>query len=157
MKNPRGYTWQDALIAASLVLALMLLIVVLTNPGIRLGHANDSKRTEDIRDLTEIILELQLIQPEAFANIVGTAAAGRIMIGSGNSCAGSFGSLCPDEVLRDSCFDLTEFSDEKIPVDPLDIYSGLQTGYYLLFENNVLEIGACNPETQAEVVLRQNF
>ena len=70
------------------------------------------------------------------------------MIGIGDSCEGSFGTLCPDEVLRNTCLDLSLYTDQELPIDPRS---------YLLFENNTLEIGACNPESQPEVVLRNEF
>lgn len=157
MKNPRGYTWQDLLLAGGLILVIGGFIVFLANPALRFGNARDDRRVEDVRDLMQIVLGLEVENPEAFAAILGPSASGRTMIGTSNDCSGSFEPLCPDDILRDKCLDLSLYTEEYVPIDLNPEFSSELTGYYIQFENNTLEIGACMPESRGEVVLRKQY
>lgn len=123
----------------------------------RLAVRNDEQRLRDVEDVMQILIEMRTNQPEWFAQIVGRAAAGQVMIGRGSDCAGDFGSACADPGLSDTCLDLTQpFSNymDSLLVDPdRDQFSIEQTGYYLLVSDGMLEVGACQSEAREEIKL----
>ena len=123
----------------------------------RLQIRNDEQRLRDVEDIMQILVEMRTNQPEWFSQIVGQVAAGQIMIGKGADCTGSFGSQCLDEGLKDACLDLTQqFSNymDSLLVDPDRSTYGIdQTGYYLRVNEQILEVGACNPKSRSDIVL----
>lgn len=162
MKNPRGYTWPDIFWSLAVVVFLSLAIALAMNPWRILGKENDEVRINDVRNLMEVMLEMQQVDSEAFAQVVGPAASGRTMIGSAQNCAGSYGPRCSDELLSDHCINLADFAVPKylseLPVDTAGKdFSPAKTGYYISFESGELEIGACNPQSQHDIVLSKNF
>ena len=123
----------------------------------RLQVRNDEQRLRDVEDIMQILVEMRTNQPEWFAQIVGQSAAGQIMIGRGGDCSGSFGTQCLNESLKDSCLDLTQpFSNymDSLLVDPdRSTYNINQTGYYLSVHDQILEVGACSPESREQIKL----
>ncbi|MFH1632018.1 MAG: hypothetical protein ABIA47_03320 [bacterium] len=162
MNTPNGYTKIDLIVAFAIFLIAAIVIVLIGNPGKLLKRQNDRVREEGTRDVMEIMLEMFYDDSESFAAMLGPAAAGRTMIGTGESCEGDFGSQCGDDVLRDSCLDLAEHAVpdyiNALPIDPRgSVYSADQTGYYLEFKDSTLYVGACNPEAREEIVLWNRF
>lgn len=156
MQNPQGSTTVDILAAIGIILAVTLVIVVFVNPVRELKREYDQQRVEDLRDLTEILLELRERDPHRFEEIVAGLGAERTMVGTADSCAGSYGIQCSDAVLNDKCIDLSvdaipDFVNE-LPVDPSGgIFSDERTGYYLSKLNDNLVIAACNPQLQSNI------
>ncbi len=162
MNNPHGYTYIEIIAAFALFGVLAFLIVMIANPVHQLRRANDDVRVDDVRDIMEIVLEMQVKDPASFAAIVGSVAAGKTMIGTNNSCEGSFGLRCPDDILQNNCIDLAEFAEpgyiDQVPIDPQDKFFDKRiTGYYISFEAGKLEIGACNPQSRHEIILTKQY
>lgn len=161
MKNPRGHTNIELITAAVVLLFVGFVIVMIKNPVLVLKQQHDLVRQDGVKDIMEILLEMEYRDPESFAKVLGPAAAGRSMIGSVDDCSGSYGSRCSAEVLRDDCIDLKKYTEgyiDQVPVDPLnDLFSEDLTGYYLSFENNALEVGACHPEARDEITLTKQY
>lgn len=155
---PHGYTYTEILIAVGLVLGTIVLIVAISNPIVKFRESRDELRQADVKDLLEVMLEMQYTDSESFSAIVGTIAGGRTMIGQGSICVGDYGTRCSGSDLRDYCVDLTELGAldyiAAVPVDPKDkIYNKNQTGYYMELVGQTLVIGACNPESREEIRL----
>lgn len=161
MKNPFGHTTIETITAGAVLLFLFFVIVMVKNPLLSLKKQHDLIREEGVKDIMEILLEMEVTNPESFAKVVGPAAAGKSMIGTAESCAGSYGSRCADDVLRNDCLDLQKYASgflEEVPIDPRDdIFSKEKTGYYISFESGALEIGACYPEARNEITLTKQY
>ncbi len=126
----------------------------------RLLVRNDEKRLADVEDIMQIIIEMRSTQPEWFAQTIGQAAAGQTMIGQGSDCSGDWGRRCAEQALKDSCLDLTRpFSNymDGLLVSPGSSYSIDHTGYYLIVRDQTLEVGACSPESRAEIKLEYDL
>lgn len=156
MENPQGYTTLDLVAAAGVVLAVTLVIVVFVNPLNTLKREYDEQRVEDVRDLTEIVLELRQRDPERFENLLQRIENGPAMIGMGEACAGSHGVQCPDSLIQDTCLDIyadviPEITND-LPVDEGgDLFSEERTGYFLSHDGQELIIGACSPQIQSNI------
>lgn len=162
MDNPHGYTHIEIIAAFALFGVVAFLIVMIANPFLQLRKENDDVRIEGVRDIMEIMMEMQIKDPEDFAAFAGASAAGKTMIGANSSCAGSFGAQCSDEVLQNHCLDLAAVAEpsyiDQIPIDPQEKYFNEQvTGYYLWFDNGRLEVGACNPQSREEIILSKQY
>ena len=143
------------------VVSLAALIALAMNPWKVAADKYDDVRENDVRDIMEVILEMQSTDPEGFAQIIGPSAAGRVMIGTADDCTGSYGPRCDDDLLSNFCIDLAEFAVPDyimtVPVDPHGDFSKEKTGYYIAFEANQLEVGACNPESRLEILLKKDY
>ncbi len=158
---PHGYTWKEVITSFALIGMAVLVVLTVMNPKQTLEKERDVVREAAVRDLMEMMLEMRVNDPESFAQIVGTVAAGQTMIGSAYECAGDFGAQCGDVVLRDTCLDLDAFGADQylndIPVDPSPTFAPRQTGYYLYLENSTLEVGACNPQARDSIILQAHL
>ncbi len=161
MKNPIGHTNIEILTSATLVIFLFFIVAMMANPKLALEKRRDLVREDGVRNIMEMLLEMQVEDEEAFASFVGPSTAGKTMIGSADDCAGSYGARCADDFLRDECVDIGESSKKylnEVPVDPDDeIFSIEKTGFYISFENGELEVGACNPEARGEISLVKHY
>ncbi|MDP2632063.1 MAG: hypothetical protein Q8P30_04865 [Candidatus Uhrbacteria bacterium] len=162
MSNPHGYTKTDLVIAFAIILVATVIIVFIANPARRLAERNDVVREDGVRDIMEVMLEMFYDDSTTFAAMIEPTAYDRVMIGTGEGCAGDFGLLCGDEAISDDCFNLSTSAIpdyiSELPVDPNDeIYSVEASGYYLEFVDGALYVGACNPEARDEVILWNKF
>lgn len=161
MKNPIGHTNIEILTSAVLIIFLFFIVAMLANPKLALKKERDLIREDGVRNIMEMMLEMQIEDEEAFAKVVGPATVGKTMIGEAENCTGSYGARCADEILRDECVDLGAESKkymDSVPVDPEDEFFSIEkTGYYIWFENGNLEIGACNPEARDEISLIKHY
>ncbi|MFZ2681816.1 MAG: hypothetical protein WAZ14_01865 [Patescibacteria group bacterium] len=140
-----------------------LIAVMIVGPARQLAAERDAVRTEDVRGLMTKILQLELVDPEAYTRLeaaVQQAGDLRTVIGYGD-CAGSFGRECADAVTSDSCLSLAEFFPDlllaSVPVDPAEgRYSAERTGYYLVTVAGELEVGACGA-AKGPITLRKAF
>lgn len=158
---PHGHTWREIVTSFALIAFAILIVIVVLQPGVQMKRERDLVREEGVRDLMEGMLEMRYRNPEMFAALMGTVAAGQTMIGTAYECAGDFGPRCGDVILRDSCVNLEEFGSKEylptLPVDPSPEFAPRQTGYYLYLENSTLEVGACNPESREEIILNAHL
>jgi len=132
------------------------LVVMAVNPAEEMAKANDEQRLHDVEDIMQMMIELGVDQPDVFASWVGQAANGRAMFGLDDSCAGSHGSQCSDEILANTCLSTTFYThpEDIFPIDPLhERFDVTKTGYYLDFQEGNLLIGACYPQTQDKIEL----
>lgn len=159
-----GRTTIDIAASVAVVMFLVVLTVGLSAPGHQLKRVNDEMRTDGVRNIMEAILEMQTVDPDSVDRLReefdNAGAPPRVMLGSAESCAGSWGVQCGDAILADTCLDPTFFGKylAEVPIDggSLD-YSAAHTGYYLTFGEGVLEVGACNPELQEVIQLDRTF
>lgn len=146
---PHGYTNADIIVAIGLVAISIIVIAVVASPGDALGHQHDRTRHDDVRNYTEALYQLYHGEPAVFDALDNNLSSFRAMIGTGESCEGSFGLHCGDSVLADDCVDLAPYISpdylSPLPVDPSGGYSQEHTGYYISLDQGVMEIGACDP------------
>lgn len=160
----RGATTIDVVTAVAGAMFLIALTAGVVGPAHRLMARRDAQRTDDVRNIMEAVLEMQTVDPDRVDSLRAAAEASgappRVVFGNGTSCAGDFGSQCTDAIVADDCLDATEFAGEylsSVPIDPSGSYSAAATGYYIDFSPGVLEVGACNPETQGAIRLERTF
>lgn len=139
----------DQLLAFGLTSLVLLSVVVLVRPHEILGRERDAARLRDVQDYFEALYELSLRDPEAFTALTAGVPERRVMIGSGQSCAGSYGTFCQDAGLADVCLDVEPALQpeylQTVLVNPSDRFSPEQTGYYLELSSDALVVGACEP------------
>lgn len=150
MNKPRGYTVIEVITAVLVVAVLLLVGIVISNPSKALQDEYREAQMDDVRDYMEVVFELQATDMDTFYELAFQAQDQKVMIGIGEGCDGSFGIQCEDFELSDSCLNIQEYLPEGMLTDlPYDIsddqYSRVRTGYYLLYDEDVLEIGACDP------------
>ena len=156
MNRPHGYTLIDVIAACLLVLILFLVFALaFSNPHAALERQHDEVRMDGVRDLMEAVLELKNEQPEVFWALMEDVAGGAKMIGTGVACGGPVtADACATEM---PCLDLTGLLApyvNPLPADPLVIeYSATSSGYYISFEDQVFEIGACSPQQRESIRL----
>jgi hypothetical protein len=153
-----GYSNIEAFTAGAIVLFVAFVLVAAGGPSEELRMERDEVRQEGVRDIMEVMLDLQLSDYESFSGIVGRVTDRRVMIGSGVDCSGGFGSACADASLTDACLDISGFFDghdiDEPPVDPDgSVFDAEKTGYYLSYLDGVLGVGSCNPEYSSEISL----
>lgn len=158
---PHGYTYTEVIIAFGLVIAVVITVVAIMNPINKARIARDDVRTEDVRNIFEALVEMQFTDSEAFAGIVGTVAGGRTMVGTASICAGEYGPQCSNGTLQDHCVNLAELGVldyvKTLPVDQKKDFSKKYSGYYLELKEQILSVGACNPEARDEIKLELNL
>ncbi len=144
-------------IAAFLLVAVLLIVgaLLFTNPYAELERQHDVVRHDGVRDLMEAMLELQQEQPEVFWDLLEELDEEAMMVGTGTVCGGpATVAECSQDML---CLDLTETLASylaALPSDPLVTeYSASSSGYYMLYDDSVLEIGACAPQQQEAIRL----
>lgn len=152
----------DVIAALAVVVAVCVLIIALANPEVKLARAHDAQRTEDVREITQAVLELKENNPERFSDLQSdlvSRESAKVMLGTGQDCSGAYG-LCGNEELDDVCFDLASYAADLLPVvphDPANVFTPAKTGYYLTFSDDSFEVGACAPERQEEIRLKSAF
>ncbi len=140
----------DVVVGLASVLFVLLLIVVLVNPIRALAEQRDAIRTEHVRELMTKVLQLELIDPLAYASLLAEVRNQgdlRVVIGLGD-CSGSHGPSCSDAITGDVCIAPSQYFPSlllsTVPIDPqTKMYNATRTGYYLLANDGQLEIGAC--------------
>lgn len=150
MRYHHGYTTIDVIAACVLVLgAIVIAALLLSNPAAELEHQYDVVRSDDVRDLMEVMLELEVEEPQTFWSIVDDVRGEAAMIGTAATCGDDYTvDACSASMDCLNLFTLSSEYLESLPVDPNDErFSYDRTGYYLLYEDDVLEIGACAPES----------
>jgi hypothetical protein len=160
MQHPHGYTNLDVITAMSVVIFAFAIVVLLASPFRSIEKMRDSQRDDGVRDLTEILLEMQYREPETFAQIVDDIQqGGRSLIGASDDCSGSYGTQCSDSILNDTCLNIVTQAVPRyissMPIDPQgELFDIDHTGYFLDIKNNQLIIGACNPERVGNIELK---
>ncbi|MFH1711620.1 MAG: hypothetical protein ABH846_00080 [Patescibacteria group bacterium] len=162
MKIPQGYTKTDLISAIVVIMFSIFVLIIIASPSSELGKEYDNIRHDDIRDYTEALYEMYNTDPEGFEIIRDQLSAFPVMIGTAESCAGYYGKQCPDSLLRDDCLDLTNQLSptylRNLPVDPKNrIFSKEKTGYYILIENDILQVGACAPFGPGSILLQSQL
>lgn len=153
----------DALVGIAALLFGLLLITMIVGPARTLAKARDQVRTAHVRQLMTSVLQLELIDPVAYAKLVTDVQAQgdlRFMIGN-SGCQGSHGSECHDAVTADDCLLVHEYFSQlllsELPVDPLqNAGHPTVTGYYLSVVDEELEVGACRAAKEP-ITLRKSF
>ena len=148
-KYMRG-TRLDVLVGLLVLLFVVFLVVMIIGPVRTLEKERDMVRTDHVRELMTKVLQLELIDPEAYERlVVDVTARGdlRSVIGSG-TCEGSRGAECTNATTADECLTLANYFPTlllaSVPVDPKDNYSSTTvTGYYLATVDEQLEVGSC--------------
>lgn len=156
-----GRTTLDVITALATTFFIILTIILVSNPSGALAEKSDTRRTDDVRALTQAILTLQIQDPTNFyafqQAVAGAGTPPRIMLGGGSDCSGNWGSQCGDAILADHCVDTNAYLGSflsKIPYDASSpLFSERQTGYYLTLSNSSLEVGACNPSSSDPIFL----
>lgn len=144
-------------IAALLLVAALLIVgaLLFTNPYSELERQYDQVRYDGVRDLMEAVLELKSEQPEVFWALLEELDEGAVMVGTGEVCGGpaTVGECSQDM----DCLDLSDILSSylnPLPSDPMVVeYSASSSGYYMLYDESVLEIGACSPQQQTSIRL----
>ncbi len=159
-----GATTIDVVTATACLALLIAVTAAVVGPAHRVAVHRDALRTDGVRNIMEAMLEMQTVDPERIDALRdGAEASGappRVMIGTGETCAGDWGAQCSDAILADDCLDFTEFAGAYLstaPVDPDETYTAAATGYYIDFSPGVLEVGACSPETLPQIHLERTF
>lgn len=140
----------DVIVGIAVLLFCLFAIVMFVGPVRTLAKERDEVRTAHVRQLMTNVLQLELIDPEAYERLVADVRAQgdyRFVIGSAG-CGGSHGPECSDAVTADECLLMSDYFPSLLlahpPVDPKDnYYSQAVTGYYLGMSNGELEVGAC--------------
>ncbi|HRH32157.1 MAG TPA: hypothetical protein PLK06_02415 [bacterium] len=140
----------DALVGGAVLFFVIFVLVTLIGPVRALSKARDEIRTSHVRGLMTKVLQLELVDSEAYTRLVADVQAQgdlRSVIGSG-TCGGSHGSQCLDAVTAEACLHAADYFPSLLldepPIDPKDsVYSSVVTGYYLLVKDDQLEVGAC--------------
>ena len=152
--KPHGHTFVDIITACAIFGAVVIFILFLMNPIGRLEQARDAQREEGVKDITESVLQLQRTDPEQFSALLNELSTEKRMIGTGDSCAGSFGVQCSDEVLRNDCLDVEAYlpnGHEKLPVERGRAFSTEQSGYTLSYDGLRLAVAACRPQARSVI------
>lgn len=148
MTKPGGYTSIDILSATAIIFVITFVIVMIANPFQKLAKENDKQRGEDVKNLTELLLQLQFEDPEKYDALVSKLSVRPSIIGTASACDDGYGANCSEESASRDCIDLS-FLPEELPIDPSgEPFSKLYTGYYLSIENDALTVGSCGPELQ---------
>jgi hypothetical protein len=161
-QHMRG-TRLDAIVATAVLLFILFLIVMLVGPVRTLAKERDEVRTEHVRELMTNVLQLELVDPEAYQELVTAVQAQgdlRFVIGNA-SCGGSHGPECSDAITSDECLMMGDYFPSLLvtnpPVDPRDsYYSPAVTGYYLATFQGELEVGACGA-VKEPITLRKSL
>lgn len=160
MQHPHGYTNLDLITATSIVLFVFAIAILLANPFRSIEKMRDDQRDDGVRNLTEVLLEMQYREPDVFNEIVAQIQeGGRSLVGAGDSCEGSYGAQCADSVLNDDCLNITTQAVPRyisyLPIDPeAEIFDIDHTGYFVDIKNDQLIVGACNPERRSNIELK---
>ena len=160
-KYMRG-TRLDVVVGALVLLFAMFLVAMIIGPVRTLAKERDVVRTSHVRELMTKVLQLELVDPEAYERlIVDVRAQGdlRSAIGFG-ACNGSHGPECSEAITADECLSLSDYFPalllSTVPVDPRNSpYSSAMTGYYLATVDGQLEVGSCGAAGEA-IILRTN-
>ena len=158
MNHPHGYTLIDVIAACLLVFVLLIVAGMLfTNPAEELAKQRDEVRMDDVRDLMEMMLEMKQEDPTIFWSLLEDLEDGPMMVGTAESCGSDYKvDACGEQM---DCLNLLTWSTVQeylpsLPVDPNEeVFSYERSGYYLSYDDRVLEIGACSPEYQSGVLL----
>lgn len=155
MHHAHGYTLLDMFTIAVLITVVLSAIIWLANPGMQLKKQYDAQRVEDVRNITEALIEYDLVDPDGYNALVEGLDDRPTMIGSADSCAGSYGIQCDASVLHDNCVDLEAPFSRLLGSVPFDHHgdglSSERTGYFLKRSNNHLIVGSCNPQSTSNI------
>ncbi|MBT3231032.1 prepilin-type N-terminal cleavage/methylation domain-containing protein [Candidatus Uhrbacteria bacterium] len=158
MNKPRGYTIIEVIAAVFVVAMILLIGIIVANPKDSLEGAYREQQLDGVRDYMEVMLGLEISDPDLFYEIALQVEGEKKMIGMGQGCDGSFGDQCEDAELSDTCLDIQNYLPEgfleELPVDLSNTtFSRVRTGYYMLYEDDVLEVGVCDPSGAESVRL----
>ncbi|MDQ5952723.1 MAG: hypothetical protein QG626_852 [Patescibacteria group bacterium] len=153
----------DILVGIALFGFIVFILVILFAPMKALSRERDVVRTADVRSLMTSVLQLELIDPEAYARLVADVQGQdglRVVLGTGD-CSGFHGLVCSDAVTADVCLLAGTYFPNLLltaaPVDPkTSSYSEEVTGYYLQVLGDQLEVGACG-STGDPIFLRKSL
>lgn len=140
----------DGVVAVAVLLFVLFILSMLIGPVRVLSQERDEVRTADVRELMNNLLQLQIVDPEAYSTLVADVRAEnglRMILGDGD-CATPHGSQCGAEVTADSCLSINNYFPELLldhaPIDPRgEPFSANLTGYYFAVVDNQFEVGAC--------------
>ncbi|EKD47170.1 MAG: hypothetical protein ACD_66C00186G0001 [uncultured bacterium] len=157
MNKPHGYTIIELIIAFVLIICLSLIVIALTGPSDSFQDAYRNQQVNHVGTYMQALLQLEQEDPDLFQEVILQAQDKKAMIGIGEGCDQLYGSQCAAGEMSGSCLDLQVYMPEVLPDFVYDTadedFSRARTGYYLLFENSVLEVGACAPSGSDSVRL----
>ena len=132
MRYHYGYTNIDVIGAVVIVFTAMLIVAMFANPVQKFEFEQDEVLADGVRDYMEAKLELEENDPEVFWEIAFQVYEKEVSVGACTQCVDVSSYLVPDYI-------------EALPTDLDGGYTEDKTGYYFLFEDDVLEIGANSP------------
>lgn len=149
MNKPHGYTIIELMASLVLIICLSLIVIILTNTTDSFQDAYRNQQVNHVGTYMQALLQLEQEDSDLFYQILAYAQDQKAMIGIGDKCDQSYGSQCAVGEMSDSCLDLQVYMPELLPDFVYDTadenFSRARTGYYILFQNSVLEVGACAP------------
>jgi prepilin-type N-terminal cleavage/methylation domain-containing protein len=151
MKNIKGFTMVELIVAVSVFLALAAGAFLAFNPVKRLGLANDTRRWEDLTALAEAV-ELYQIDNDALPTDLSTVS---VWTNQKRVICSSSGSLTCDGQTR-TCLVVndTDFLGNYIPALPVDPTKSADTdtGYYVTRTGSeAMTFGACDTYSGEEI------
>ena len=140
----------DGIVAVAILLFILFIFGMLLGPARVLSKERDEVRTDDVRELMNSVLQLQLVDPDAYSKLVADVRAQnglRVVLGQGD-CSVPHGSECSESVTAASCLSINGYFPElllaKAPLDPRgEPFSANLTGYYFAVVDDQFEVGSC--------------
>lgn len=143
----------DYVIAFGLLTLAIFIIVMAANPARILDLRRDEQRSDDVRKIMTAVLTLATNNPDKYDALLTRLSDrpnSKFLLGTGSSCAGSWGTYCSDAIVPDDCLPPEEIftKPEDTPTDPKHSIFGLfGTGYYLSVSGEMIEVGSCAADT----------
>lgn len=140
----------DGIVAVAVLLFILFILGMLLGPARVLSKERDEVRTDHVRELMNSVLQLELVDSDAYARLMADVQAQhgqRLVIGEGD-CTSPHGSECSAEVTSDSCLRLGSYFPKLLlaapPIDPRgEPFSANLTGYYFAVVDDQFEVGSC--------------
>ncbi|RMD51251.1 hypothetical protein D6827_02580 [Candidatus Parcubacteria bacterium] len=139
MKYAFGRTNIEIIFAVALTVVIFFFAALFANPWEKAQKAQDDILANGVRNYMEALIEVSQNDPGLFWEIAYSAYDTEKEIGS-----------CTE------CVDLAGLSPKYFGNPPIDENSGgskEKSGYYILFKDNVLEIGALHPRGDTPIRL----
>lgn len=139
--------------AIGLLLVVIVVIALAVNPVRSLALARDARRSDDVRKIMTSVLTLSQTKTDKYDALLRRLHANpdqKLLLGTGNSCAGDWGRFCPDAQIADDCLPPEEIFEtpELAPTDPKHSLFGLfGTGYFVTTHDDMIEVGSCGADT----------
>lgn len=145
----------DYVLAVGLTGLILFVITLSVNPVRSFAYARDEARMDGVREIMTAIMQMPVDNRAKYEALLDRAEGRegqRFMLGNGASCAGSWGKYCEDGRVPDDCLPVEEIfaSEDFVPVDPkTSTFGTFATGYYVSFDKDEIEVGACSSDMGA--------